>query len=211
MSMFDIVFNHVDVIFTAILCMLYFGNIFYVKDLLYRFLIFFSSVFLTIMVYSFIIYKQDNFVIFLLLNIVFIIEIFFLLLFSKKNERILEINLESINSKYITVISLLFCLIFFIFVYVFFGINKEDVIANKGKEILVNKTVYLDKNKDLQVNEIINANSDRIDYIYIRNVKELNGDKFLIKYNFLIISYIVLFIGMYFFNKLFKEDANSEG
>lgn len=204
--MASIIFENIDVFFTLILICLYLTNIFFVKDLFFRFLIFFCSEFVGIMNLLFLFYKQDNFLILLLINVVFMLLIVYLLFYSKNNKEIVDIPI-GINKKSTVVLSIIFYLvIFFAASYSFVKINNRDIISFNDDKLLVYNRNYIKNKHGVDIkNEIMNVKTNKIDYQYIKRPNVFGNTLFLKKYNFLIISYSAFVVFMFFLSKSHKS------
>lgn len=208
--MIGIIFGNIDILFTMVLICLYLTNIFFVKDLFFRFLIFFCSEFVAVMNLLFIFYKQDNFLILLLINIVFMLLIVYLLFYSKNNKEIVDIPIGT-NKKSTVVLSILFYLcVFFMTTYSFVKINNKDIINSNDDKLLVHNRNYIKNQHGVDIkNEIMNVKTGKVDYQYIKRPNVFENGIFLKKYNFLIILYSAFVVFMFFLSKSHRT-ANVE-
>lgn len=204
----DFFLSNIDVVFTVILSLLYLINIFFTKDLLIRFLIFFGSMFICVINYAFIFYRQENFLMFLLLNCIFIVIVLGLLLYSKIHSSILQLNITVFSHlKSNIILILLFLIIFTGFSYVFiYNIFYQANNTNKA-EIIINKKEFIRKNNNIDIkNQIQNLKTGNIDYYYLKQIKKFETSNFILKYNSIIILYIIYVIIMYYFSKFYVKE-----
>lgn len=207
--MLEFFLNNIDILFTAIICCLYLINIFLVHDLLYRFLIFLGSMFVGMINYAFILNQQKNFLMFLFLNCFFMLLIFGILLYTKLYPKILKYGIEKIkNNRKILINMILFFLVFVGFSFVFTKILLIEQTPSEIALVVENKTlVKLDNNgNNIDVkNEILNQKNGIIDYYYMKTSKYMDNSNFLIKYNSILILYIIYVLIMCFLSKIFAE------
>ena len=208
--MLEFFLNNIDILFTLVICCLYLINIFLVHDLLYRFLIFLGSMFVGMVNYAFILNQQKNFLMFLFLNCFFILLVFGILLYTKLYPQILRYGIEKVkNNSKILINMLLFFLVFVGFSFIFTKISLIKKMPYKVALVVENKMfVKLDdegKNVDVK-NEILNQKNGVIDYYYIKTSKHLDGSNFLIKYNSILMLYIIYVLIMCFLSKIFAEN-----
>lgn len=208
--MLEFFLNNIDILFTLVICCLYLINIFLVHDLLYRFLIFLGSMFVGMVNYAFILNQQKNFLMFLFLNCFFILLVFGILLYTKLYPQILRYGIEKVkNNSKILINMLLFFLVFVGFSFIFTKISLIKKMPDKVALVVENKMfVKLDdegKNVDVK-NEILNQKNGVIDYYYIKTSKHLDGSNFLIKYNSILMLYIIYVLIMCFLSKIFAEN-----
>ena len=104
---------------------------------------------------------------------------------------------------------LLFFLVFVGFSFIFTKISLIKKMPDKVALVVENKMfVKLDdegKNVDVK-NEILNQKNGVIDYYYIKTSKHLDGSNFLIKYNSILMLYIIYVLIMCFLSKIFAEN-----
>ena len=208
--MLEFFLNNIDILFTLGICCLYLINIFLVHDLLYRFLIFLGSMFVGMVNYAFILNQQKNFLMFLFLNCFFILLVFGILLYTKLYPQILRYGIEKVkNNSKILMNMLLFFLVFVGFSFIFTKISLIKKMPDEVALVVENKMfVKLDdegKNVDVK-NEILNQKNGVIDYYYIKTSKHLDGSNFLIKYNSILMLYIIYVLIMCFLSKIFAEN-----
>ena len=208
--MLEFFLNNIDILFTLVICCLYLINIFLVHDLLYRFLIFLGSMFVGMVNYAFILNQQKNFLMFLFLNCFFILLVFGILLYTKLYPQILRYGIEKVkNNSKILMNMLLFFLVFVGFSFIFTKISLIKKMPDEVALVVENKMfVKLDdegKNVDVK-NEILNQKNGVIDYYYIKTSKHLDGSNFLIKYNSILMLYIIYVLIMCFLSKIFAEN-----
>lgn len=208
--MLEFFLNNIDILFTLVICCLYLINIFLVHDLLYRFLIFLGSMFVGMVNYAFILNQQKNFLMFLFLNCFFILLVFGILLYTKLYPQILRYGIEKVkNNSKILINMILFFLVFVGFSFVFTKISLIKKMPDEVALVVENKMfVKLDdegKNVDVK-NEILNQKNGAIDYYYIKTSKHLDGSNFLIKYNSILMLYIIYVLIMCFLSKIFAEN-----
>ena len=204
--MIGIIFGNIDIFFTLILICLYLANVFFVKDLFFRFLIFFCSEFVCIMNLLFIFYKQDNFLILLLINIVFMLLIVYLLFYSKNNKEIIDMPIST-NKKSTVILSLIFFIaVFLMATYSFVGISNIDTTDSNNDKLLVHNRSYIKHETGVDIkNEVMNVRTGKIDYSYVKHPNAFKNGSFLKKCNFLIISYSAFVVFMFFISKSYKN------
>lgn len=207
--MFDFFLNHIDILFTAIICCLYLINIFFTDDLLYRFLIFLGSMFIGIINYAFILYQEDNFLMFLFLNCFFIVIVFSILLYTKLHPQLLEYKIQDKKNRVTAIVTMIIFLVFFggfgyIFTKIYYSNNQM-----KSVNLLVNsrKFIKLDKeNNNIDVvEEIIDAKTANTNYHYIKTSKKFGKSSFLMRYNSIVMLYIIYVLMMYFLTKTLRD------
>ena len=204
--MFGIIFSNIDIFFTIILIFLYLINVFFIKDLFFRFLIFFISEFVGIMNLLFIFYKQENFLILLLLNIVFMLLIVYVLFYSKNNKEIIDIPIgENKNSTIITSM-VFFIIVFTILSISFVKIHSTSIMTSNDTRLMINNRSYIKNKNGVDIkNEIINMKNGKIDYQYVKQPSIFGKAEFLKKYNYLIICYATFVVFMFFTSKSNKD------
>ncbi len=209
--MVGIIFGNIDIFFTLVLICLYLGNIFFVRDLFFRFLVFFCSEFISIMNLLFIFYKQDNFLTLLLMNVVFMLLIVYLLFYSKNNKEIVDTPIGA-NKKSTVILSIIFYLcIFSMTAYSFIKINNKDIINSSDDKLLIYNRNYIKNEHGIDIkNEVMNIKTGKVDYQYIKHPKAFENKSFLKKYNFLIILYTLFVVFMFFISKSHKSINKEE-
>lgn len=208
--MVGIIFSNIDIFFSIVLICLYAINVFFTKDLFFRFLIFFCSEFIGIMSLLFTFYRQDNFLILLLLNIIFMLLLVYLLFYSKNNKEIVDIPIGHTKKSTVLASVVFFVIVFSMFVFSFIKINNKEVIHSTDSNLVVAKRSYIKNKNGVDVkNEIPNIKNRKTDYQYIKQPEVFGNAEFLQKYNFLIISYAA-FVALMFFLSKSNQGINKE-
>ena len=207
--MLEFFLNNIDILFITIICCLYLINIFFVHDLLYRFLIFLGSMFVGMINYAFILNQQKNFLMFLFLNCFFMLLTFGILLYAKLYPKILTDGIDKIkNIRSIFINMILFFMCFICFSFIFLRILFINKINTPTALVIENKTLVKldDEGKRIDVkNEILNQKNGNIDYYFIKTSKDLDDSNFLIKYNSILIIYIIYVLVMCFLSKILVQ------
>ena len=205
--------TNIDILVSLMLLILFIMAIFSVKDIIYRIFVFFTTVFLNILLYGYLMYLQYNFLIFIILQIFLIFITIFLILKISKSQNSSNNMIDSYGQLYL--IKLLSFFILTIVLFTFITIKIRDLnVKTSTKSIIVSTRKIIIKNNTSGIDtkeEVYDINRQRNNIVYTRDIYIFSRyNEFWKKYSIIIMFYILVVILLFFITQHYVVEEKTQ-